>query len=546
MFFEEMFGGMPGGGHSHHGMGGGDVDTEGLYKELEVGKNATDREIKKAWRKLCKTHHPDRGGDPEIFKKKEAAYGVLSDKEKRSLYDQGGLEAVQHGGVGGPANFADLFGFGGRRQARDTGPKKPAAIREHYTVTLEDVFRGGERTLPVTIKAADDVDVCSRCSGRGQYMETVRRGPMIMQTQRECPRCDGRGKSYSNERNVKKDLEFFIPAGVKNGDKITLHDEGHQLPDMPRGDVIVQFKVKKHAVFKRMGADLAMAKELTLVEALCGFEFLVKSLEEQQWFKIQSKKGQVVQHGDVIKIEEHGLPQKGERRSRGNLYVRFSVILPQSGSLSADAKKTIRQVLGADKVKYEMPNQALNDTREIDSGIRVKLIGLGNRPDLNGTAGVVVEANHKPGAHAVQLETGQVVSVPEKMLEILGDPVEWRSGMRVKLTGLSNNKELNGALGRIMTMDVKPGAHAVKLDNGKVVSVLSHLLEPYESNAQKKKNKKKKADANKPKATDTVEELVGEIIDMDKEVHTAAGIGHNNEDDDEEGPGGEGVGCRQM
>jgi len=252
-----------------------------------------------------------------------------------------------------------------------------------------------------------------------------------------------------------------------------------------------------------------------------------------------------VQHGDVIKIEEHGLPQRGERRSRGNLYVRFSVVLPQSGSLSADAKKTIRQVLGADKVKYDMPNQALNDTREIDNGVRVKLVGLSNRPDLNGTSGVVVEANHKPGSHAVQLEkTGSVVSVPEKMLEILGDPVEYRAGMRVKLVGLSNNKELNGALGKIMTMDIKPGAHAVKLDSGKIVSVLQHLLEPHESNA-KKKNKKKKADANKPKATDTVEELVGEVIDMDKEVHTAAGV-HGHNDDDDEDTHGEGVGCRQM
>ena len=137
-------------------------------------------------------------------------------------------------------------------------------------------------------------------------METIRRGPMIMQTQRSCQMCDGRGKSYMNERKVKKVIDFYIPAGVKSGEKITLHDvslnrkvfstgcvpsfeEGHQLPDMPRGDVIVQFQVKKHSVYKRMGADLAMAKELTLVEALCGFEFHVRGLEEDSWLKIHGK-----------------------------------------------------------------------------------------------------------------------------------------------------------------------------------------------------------------------------------------------------------------
>jgi len=519
--------------------GGGDVDTEKLYEELGVEKDATERQIKKAWRKVCKTHHPDRGGDAEIFKKKEAAYDVLSDENKRRLYDQGGLEAVQHGGPSS-SNIADLFGFGGRRQ-RDTGPRKPQAIKEHLTISLEDVFQGGERKLSVAIRVADEVDVCTRCNGRGQYMETIRRGPMIMQTQRSCQMCDGRGKSYMNERKVKKVIDFYIPAGVKSGEKITLHDEGHQLPDMPRGDVIVQFQVKKHSVFKRMGADLAMAKELTLVEALCGFEFHVRGLEEDSWLKIHGKKGQIVQHGDVIKIEEQGLPQRGERRSRGNLYVRFSVVLPSNGSLSADAKKTIAQVLGGKKVTYDMPGQALNDTREIEEGVRVKLTGLNNRPDLNGACGTVVQANIKQGAHAIQLESGQVVSVPEKLLMVAEDAIEYRVGMKVRLKGLTNNPELNGAKGVIMDTNVKPGAHAVSLQNGKVVSVLKHLLEPIEK--KNKKSKKKKA-VEKPKASDTVEEHTGEVIDMEKEVHTSAGVGHHDEEDDDEH--GEGVGCRQM
>lgn len=374
-------------------------------------------------------------------------------------------------------------------------------------------------------------------------METVRRGPMIMQTQRECPSCDGRGKAYKNERKVRKQLDFYIPTGVKNGDKQTLHDEGHQLPDMPRGDVVVQFQVKKHPIFKRMGADLAMAKELTLVQALCGFDFLVKGLEENTFFKIAGKKGQVVQHGDVIKIEEYGLPQRGVSSNRGNLYVRFSVVLPKSGSISDGDKKTIAQVLGGKKVTYDMPKQDVNDTREIEQGTRVRLTGLNNRPDLNETPGIVIQANIKPGSnivqHAVQLESGPTVSVREELLEILADP--FKVGMKVRLAGLQNNTDLNGTRGVIMELDVKPGAHAVSLSNGKVVSILSHYLESVETKSKKKK--RKSVQGNRPGKNDHVVELEGEVIDMDKEEHTSAGINHHDDDDEREH---EGVGCRQM
>lgn len=473
MFFDDIFGGgMPGGR-----MGGSrePVDNESLYKELGVEKNATEREIKKAWRKLCKTHHPDRGGDPDKFKKCEAAYDVLSDQQKRSLYDQGGIEAVQQGGVA-PTNIFDLFG--GRRQQRDTGPKKPAPIKHQMTLTLEDVFMGGERTIKVPITTADDRDVCSRCQGRGSYMETVRRGPMILQSQRECPQCHGEGIRWINKKTKQKAVEFYVTPGVKNGDKQVLHDEGHQYPGMPHGDVIVLFTVKKHKVYKRLQADLAMSKELTLVEALCGFDFLVKSVEEATWLRVRSKPNQVVQPGDVIRIDGQGLPQKGARSVRGNLYVRFTVVLPKTGSLNEKAKKSLRELLSSKSVKYDMPNLAQNDTREIQTGTNVKLVGLTNRPDLNGTDGVVLEANIRPGAHAVQLKTGQTVSVRQELLEITEKIVS------------SNKKE-------------------------------------------------------KPKKDDYIEDVTGVVVDLEKEKHTAAGVGHSVHDDDTDEEGGP-VSCQQM
>jgi len=408
---------MPG----HHGMGRGareEVDTQGLYDILGIEKNATEKEIKRAWRKAAKTHHPDRGGDPEEFKKFEQAHDVLSDPEKRQLYDRGGLQAVQQGGVSRGGDIFDLFGGGHRHQNR--GPQKPSPIKENMTITLEDVFRGGERTISVTILTAEEQNTCTRCQGRGSVMETVRRGPMILQSQRECSKCNGKGISYINERRVQKELTVYIEPGTKDGDRTTLDYEGHQLPEQPHGDVIVTFHVKAHPLFKRIQADLACQKEITLVQALCGFSYYIRSLEEQTFLEIRIPPGRVVQPDDVIKIAGKGLPQKGSNIV-GNLFIKFKVVLPSSNSIDNDAMNQLRQILSPNNVQYIMPNTA-NDNREIETGANVRLTGLTNRPDLNGTDGKVIEANIRPGAHAVKLVTGQTVSVRAELLEIT-DPI---------------------------------------------------------------------------------------------------------------------------
>jgi len=237
-----------------------------------------------------------------------------------------------------------------------------------------------------------------------------------LQSQRECSKCQGRGTSYTNERNVTKELTVYVDAGVKDGDKQVLAMEGHQLPGQPHGDVIVTFHVKSHPIYKRIQADLACQKEITLVQALCGFEYHMRSLEEDSFLKIQIPPGTVVQPDDVYKIADKGLPQKGGGIN-GNLYIRFKVILPTNNSISEQGMQQLRQVLAPGQVDYDMPNLD-NDVREIESGINVRLTGLTNRPDLNGTAGKVIEANIRQGAHAVRLVTGQTVSVRAELLEI--------------------------------------------------------------------------------------------------------------------------------
>jgi DnaJ family protein A protein 2 len=124
MFFEDFFNGrMPGNNRTSQRE---NIDNKGLYKTLGVEKNADSRTLKKAWRKLCRTHHPDRGGDTEKFKECEQAYEILSDPAKRELYNEGGIEAVQRG-ASAPTDIFDLFGGQGKRHQK--GPSKPQPIK---------------------------------------------------------------------------------------------------------------------------------------------------------------------------------------------------------------------------------------------------------------------------------------------------------------------------------------------------------------------------------------------------------------------------------
>jgi len=284
------------------------------------------------------------------------------------------------------------------------------------TIELEDVYKGPTKKITISVLTATEKKVCGRCDGRGIYMETVQRGPMIMQHQRECTHCGGKGIAFIGEKTKKKKLEVFVPQGVKDGDKQILEGEGHDLPDMPNGDIIIIYSVKPHKRYTRIQADLALQKELTLKEALCGYTFFVRHINGNDWIRIHSKPGEIIQPNNVIKIEGVGLPQKNNRSIKGNLYVRFNVILPSNKSLNETVMKKLKKLLD---VKYNMPNKELNDNREIKLGSKVRLVGLQKRPDLNGLSGTVIQSTGRSGQFAVHLETGQNVAVREELLEII-------------------------------------------------------------------------------------------------------------------------------
>merc|ERR1712159_954434 len=285
-FEEEMRGGGGGRGRKK-------ADTQKYYDLLGVDKNATDSEIKKAYRKLAMKHHPDKGGDPDKFKEMTHAHSVLSDPEKRRNYDRFGEDGEQMGGGGGGDDLiSQMFGGGGGRRQR--GPKQGESVQRPLPVTLENLYSGVTKKLKIqrqTIDKSEGVKKCQACGGKGVTIRTVRMGPMIQQMQAACQQCEGQGFSYTLKR-TSEILEVNVPKGAKDGHKVVFHNKADEIPDGDAGDVIFILKEKEHDVFKRHGADLYIKKKISLVEALCGFSMQLTKLDSRT-LVIKTKPGQV-------------------------------------------------------------------------------------------------------------------------------------------------------------------------------------------------------------------------------------------------------------
>lgn len=219
-----------------------DVDTTRFYTLLGVEKSASEAEIKKAFRKQAMTHHPDRGGNADTFKEINKAYEVLSDKQKRAIYDEGGEEALENGGAGGGGagvDIFDLFGFGGGGGRRG-GPRvrKGEDVLFPLKVTLEDLYNGTSKKLRLTKNVLcgdckgkggkDGAETrCKECKGQGVRMIIRQIGPgMIQQMQSQCGACKGSGSTIAEkdkctkckgEKTIKEQqlLEIHITKGQR-------------------------------------------------------------------------------------------------------------------------------------------------------------------------------------------------------------------------------------------------------------------------------------------------------------------------------------------
>lgn len=382
-----MFGGFPGGfGGLPPGfaaMGGSDsprgpVNNSRYYDLLHVDKNASDQEIKKAHRKLALKLHPDKGGDPEKFKEINEAYECLKDPKKKQIYDEYGEEAAKEGGPpGGGMNdlFSSMFGGGGGRQR---GPRKGEDVIHRLEVGLKDFYMGCSKKFslkrPVQCTTCDGTgdksrsnSTCEKCHGTG--VETVMRqvGPgMITQMQRKCSKCGGKGKTIrpGDECRLcggdgliqeKKTFEVVLDKGSPDEHKVTLRGEaGCSEPGMEPGDLIFVFTQEKSDDdnFKRQGNDILIMKyEISLKQAICRTEIQVRHLDGRV-LNIQRPAGSTVAPGQWIAVREEGMPRHGQPFMKGNLYIRFEIVIPQQ--MPADVISQLDGLLSDDGASSTM------------------------------------------------------------------------------------------------------------------------------------------------------------------------------------------------
>ncbi|KAK5773984.1 type I HSP40 co-chaperone YDJ1 PWA37_003111 [Arxiozyma heterogenica] len=344
-----------------------------LYDVLGVSPNATDSEIKKAYRKLALKYHPDKNPSEEAaekFKEASSAYEVLSDPEKRDLYDQFGSQGLNGGagGMGGGFGFGeDIFSqfFGGAGAQRTRGPQRGRDIRHEIKVTLEELYKGKTSKLAlnkqILCKTCEGrggkkgaVKKCSSCNGQGIKFVTRQMGPMIQRFQTECDVCHGsgdiinekdkcktcNGKKVDHERKI---LEVHVNPGMRNGEKVVFKGEADQAPDVIPGDVVFVIHELPHKLFQRSGDNLIYHAEIDLLTALAGGSFMIPHVSGD-WLKVDIVAGEVIAPDSHKVIDGKGMPIP-KYGGFGNLIIKFSVKFPGNHFTDEDTLKKLEDIL---------------------------------------------------------------------------------------------------------------------------------------------------------------------------------------------------------
>ncbi|XP_032647992.1 dnaJ homolog subfamily A member 1-like [Chelonoidis abingdonii] len=346
------------------------VKETGYYDLLGVKPGATLDEIKRAYRRLALKYHPDKNpSEGERFKQISQAYEVLSDTQKRALYDRGGERAMKEGGTGGRGGFGspmDIFNmfFGGGVRMPGRPERRGKTVVHPLPVTLEDLYNGTTRKLSLQKNVIcskcngcgirEGVDSrCPKCHGTGMEFHVHQLGPsMIQQIQTMCSQCQGQGEWVRpldrcltcNGRRVvreKKILNVHLDRGMQDGQRITFHEEGDQVPGLEPGDVVIVLDQKEHPVFQRIGNNLVLRKEISLVDALCGFRQVVRTLDNRTLL-VSSQRGDVIRPGSVKCVPNEGMPVYRSPAQKGRLIIHFQVRFPEPGWLSPDRLRQLR------------------------------------------------------------------------------------------------------------------------------------------------------------------------------------------------------------
>jgi len=349
------------------------------YEVLGVNKNASDDEIKSAFRRLAKKYHPDVSKEPnasEKFKEAQEAYAVLSDKNKRSQYDQFGHNAFNNNGAGGFSggfDFGDIdledilsgvfgggfssFGGFGRNKSKS---RRGQDLLYGMKITFEEAVTGTSKDITIDVTenctSCDGVgghgeETCSTCGGRGVIEETTRTILGYMNTRKTCPECNGQGVSYKTicseckgkgKVRKRKTLTIKVPKGVNTGEQVRLSGKGEAgINGGENGDLYIEFQVSEHPLYKREDNNLIIEMPVTFTDLVLGATKEVKTLDG--FIDVKIPAGST--NDDILKVKGKGMENSRTGRI-GDLFIVLKLIMPSK--LSREQKDLLNKLSNTD------------------------------------------------------------------------------------------------------------------------------------------------------------------------------------------------------
>ncbi|WWC89526.1 uncharacterized protein L201_004450 [Kwoniella dendrophila CBS 6074] len=397
------------------------------YDLLEVSVDASDAEIKKAYKKKAMQHHPnpDNPQAHETFQKIGQAYETLSNPNDRASYDSHGPDGPPRGGGmgGGGMDMDDLFeqmfggGFGGIGGGFEFemggggggggGPsrRKPTKGKDTiiaYDISLEDVYKGKKVIMNLErdricqgckgsgARSGVQPKECGNCEGKGTILTDRHIAPGFLgKVKSPCPSCNGQGKKIREKEKCKKckglkvtkekkRIEFMIDPGTEDGERIALRGEGDEEPDIPAGDIIFLIRHLPHPSFKpqpHSPGSLSILISIRLSESLLGFSRILFIHLDGRGIKIESKKGErIIKPNSIYIIKNEGLPIRGTSR-KGDIYIKFDVEFPnEDWAKSLALQDELNSSSSSENTKIELPGK--KPDLKIDGQVVVRQLSL--------------------------------------------------------------------------------------------------------------------------------------------------------------------------
>lgn len=346
------------------------AQTKDFYETLGVTRDASEEEVKKAFRQQARKYHPDNKetGNEEHFKEINQAYEVLSDPKKRAIYDQYGISGLkrEYGDIDFDFGFGDLSEifsefFGGPRTARKaTGPERGADIRCEVNLEFLEAVNGCTKQVSVQIledcntcngsgaKPGSKLKTCRSCNGLGEVRRVTESFFGHVTQIGTCPSCHGAGKiveqpcsdcTGKGQKKVKKNVDVKVPCGVDDGARLRWGGKGDTgKRGGPPGDLYVIINVKEHEIFKRDGMDIIVEQKISFSQAALGGVIKVPTVEGEKPLTLPSG----IQSGTVLTIPGLGIPKLNNLARRGDELVQITIETPTK--LSPEEKKIFEQL----------------------------------------------------------------------------------------------------------------------------------------------------------------------------------------------------------